>query len=109
MKTLILSINALVFSKFYYCSTIWSNSSKKNVAKLQKVPNFAARIVTGTKKFDHITPSLKQLNGLPVYYMLQFRDTVMVYKCINEMVPSYSCRHVVYASNKITINLYYII
>ena len=33
MKTLILLINALVFSKLYYCSTIWSNSSKKNIAK----------------------------------------------------------------------------
>ncbi len=50
MKTLIILINAFVFSKLYYCSAIWSNSSKKNVAKLQKVQNFAARIVTGTKK-----------------------------------------------------------
>ncbi len=92
MKTLILLINALVFSKLYYCSTIWSNSSKKNIAKLQKVQNFAARIVTGTKKFDHITPSLKQLNWLPVNYMLRFRDTVMAYKCVNGMAPSYLCR-----------------
>jgi hypothetical protein len=59
---------------------------------LQKVQNFAARIVTGTKKLDHITPSLKQLNWLPVNYMLRFRDTVMVYKCVNGMVPSYLCR-----------------
>ena len=92
MKTLNLLINALVFSKLYYCPTIWSNSSKKNIAKLQKVQNFAARIVTGTKKFDHITPSLKQLNWLPVNYMSRFRDTVMVYKCINGMVPLYLCR-----------------
>jgi hypothetical protein len=51
MKTLILLINALVnvFSKLYYCSTIWPNSPKKNIAKLQTVPNFAARTVTGTK------------------------------------------------------------
>jgi hypothetical protein len=56
--------------------------------KLQKVQNFAARIVTGTKKFVHITPSLKQLNWLPVNYMLRFRDTVMVYKCIYRF-PAY--------------------
>jgi hypothetical protein len=102
MKTLILLINALVFSKLYYCSTIWPNSSKKHIAKLQKVQNFAARIVTGTKKFDHITPSLKQLNRLPVNYMLRFRDTVMVYKCINGMVPSYLCR-ICFKQAKITI------
>ena len=91
-ETLVRIINALVFSKLYYCSTVWSNPSKKNIAKLQKVQNFAARKVTGKKKFDHITPSLKQLTWLPVSYMLRFRDTVMAFKCIRDMAPSYLCR-----------------
>ena len=91
-ETLVRMINALVFSKLYYCSTIWSNTSKKNIAKLQKVQNFAARIVSGKKKFDHITPSLIQLKWLPVSYMLRFRDTVMAFKCIRGMAPPYLCR-----------------
>ena len=86
-ETLVRMINALVFSKHYYCSTIWSNTSKKNIAKLQKVQNFAARIVSGKKKFDHITPSLMQLKWLPFSYMLRFRGTVMAFKCIRGMAP----------------------
>ena len=43
---------------------------RKILQNCKKFQNFAARIVTGTKKFDHITPSLKQLNWLPVNYML---------------------------------------
>lgn len=38
---------------------MWSNTSeKKNISKLQSVQNFAARIITKTRKFDHITPAL---------------------------------------------------
>ena len=74
-STLIVIINALVFCKLYYCSSVWANTSKKNIAKLQTVQNFSARIVTGTRKYDHITPVLQQLNWLPVSYMLQYKDT----------------------------------
>ena len=57
-KTLILIINSLIFSKMYYCSAVWSNTSQRNIVKLQAVQNFAARIVTGTRKYDHVTPVL---------------------------------------------------
>ena len=43
--TLSLIINALVFSKMYYCSSVWSNTSKKNISKLQSVQNFAAALL----------------------------------------------------------------
>jgi hypothetical protein len=48
-KTLILIILP-DFSKMYYCSAVWSNTSQRNIEKLQVVQNFAARIVTGTRK-----------------------------------------------------------
>ena len=58
-------LNSLVFSKLYFSSTVWSNTTKRNVAKLQQVQNFAARIVDNKKKFEHITPTLKALKWLP--------------------------------------------
>lgn len=88
-KSLLMAINALVFTKLYYCSTIWANTSKGNVKKLQSVQNFAARIVTGTRKFDHITPSLKQLLWLPVKVSLRYRDITLAFKCINGLAPEY--------------------
>ena len=57
--TLITIINSLVFSKLLYCSSVWANTTKKKVELLQTVQNFAARIVSGTRKFDHVTPILK--------------------------------------------------
>ena len=54
-------INAIVFSKLYYCSSVWSSTSACNVRKLQYVQNFAARIICNVKKYDHITPILRNL------------------------------------------------
>ena len=60
-RTLITIINSLLFSKLLYCSSVWANTTKKKIELLQTVQNFAARIVSGTRKFDHVTPILKQL------------------------------------------------
>ena len=88
-KTLILLIQSFVFSKMFYCSTVWSNTSKGNVHKLQLMQNFGARIVLGLRKYDHISLGLKSLNWLPVKDKLYLNDAVMVFKCINNLVPDY--------------------
>jgi hypothetical protein len=48
-----LIINALVMSKLYYCSTVWSNTSATNIKKLRAVQNFACGILTNTGRYDH--------------------------------------------------------
>ena len=90
-KILIIVINALVFSRMYSCSCVWTNTSKKNIAKLQNVQKFPSRIVTDTKKYDHITPVLVQLKWLPVCDMLRLRDAVLTFKCIKGLAPPYLC------------------
>ena len=59
--TLTIVVNCLVFSKLFYCSNAWSNTTKSNLDKVQKVQNFACRRVSGVKKFDHITPALRAM------------------------------------------------
>ena len=54
-------LNSLIFSKLFYCSTVWADTSKENLHKLQLVQNFAARVLTDTKNFDHISPVLREL------------------------------------------------
>ena len=81
-RALIIIINALVFSKLFYCSSVWSNTTQANLDKLQAVQNFACRILCGAKKFDHITPLLKGLRWLPIGKQLYFRFSVLVFKCM---------------------------
>ena len=54
--------------------------------------NFAARIVSGTGKFDHVTPILKQLQWLPIIKQLAVRDATMVFKFLNGLAPPYLCQ-----------------
>jgi hypothetical protein len=88
-ELLIIIINALVFSKLFYCSSVWSSTSGKNIKKLQYIQNFAARIISGHRKYDHVTPILKELHWIPVKEHLYHRDAVLAFKCMNGMVPEY--------------------
>ena len=47
--------------KIFYCLSLSASATKKNIGRLQKVQTFAARVATGARKFDHTTPTLKQL------------------------------------------------
>ena len=75
--TLKLIIESLVLSKLFYCSSVWANTSDSNIKKLQLVQNFAVRIITGARKFDHITPHLHELEWLPVKDRLRYRDLLI--------------------------------
>ena len=90
-RTLERVINALVFCKLYYCSPVWSNTSKKNISKLQKVQNFACRIITGKRKFDHKTSVLRELRWLPVTSFLKYTLGVLAFKCVKGLAPIYLC------------------
>ena len=91
-RTLITIIDSLVFSKLLYCSSVWANTTKKNMELLQTVQNFAARIVSGTKEFDHVTPVLKRFQWLPIMKQLAVRDATMVFKCLNGLALPYLCQ-----------------
>ena len=95
-QTLLLLIKCFMFSKLFYCSILWSNTSKTNVHKPQLVQNFVARIILGLRKFDHISERLKSLlfRMLSVKDRLEINDAVMVFKCLNNLVPKYLCAKV---------------
>ena len=84
-KTLLLVINSFVFSKLLYCSTVWSNTSNSNIAKLQKVQNFAGRIILGLRKYDHISDGLRSLNWLPIKERLILNDATMMHNALTNL------------------------
>ena len=84
---LTLIIRSIVFSKLYYCSSVYANITASNISKLQAVQNFAARIIMKSRKFDHITPLLNELHWIPVKLHLLYRDAVLTFKCLNGTTP----------------------
>jgi len=49
----------------------------------------AARLITNTRKCEHITPVLQQLHWLPVRQRVQFEIAVLVYKALQDLVSAY--------------------
>ena len=88
-KTLLLLINNFVFSKLFYCSSVWGNTSKRKLHKLQLVQTFAARVVLGLRKSDHISQGRRSLRWLDVTEKVLFNDLVLAYKCVNGLAPDY--------------------
>ena len=68
---------------------MWANCSKLNVDKLQSVQNFACRIVSGIRKYDHVTPELQRLRWLPVSSQLYYRNAILAFKCMYGRAPEY--------------------
>ena len=61
----------------------------KALNKLQLVLNMAARILTRTKQFDHITLVLASLHWLPVKATADFKILLLTYKALQGLAPTY--------------------
>ena len=86
-------IHAFVTSRLDYCNTMLYRINNYQLQKIQSVQNAAARLITGTKKFDHITPVLHNLHWLPVEKRIQFKIILLtyMYKIISGKCPDYLC------------------
>lgn len=51
-------IHAFISSRLDYCNAVYLGASQSLISKLQLVQNVAARLLTNTRKRDHITPVL---------------------------------------------------
>ncbi|XP_068573506.1 uncharacterized protein, partial [Cebidichthys violaceus] len=82
-------VHAFIFSRLDYCNGVFTGLCKKSTRKLQLIQNAAARVLTKTKKVDHITPVLRSLHWLPVQQRIDFKILLLVYKALNGLGPKY--------------------
>jgi len=81
-------VYAFISSRLDYCNALYSGSSKGNIRRLQLIQNAAARLLTGSKRSDHITPTLAALHWLPVSFRIDFKIW-LVFKAVNGQAPAY--------------------
>ena len=70
-------------------ATLLCGISDGLIQHLQSVQNAAARLVTGARRRDHITPVLRHLHWLPVRQRVDFKIAVLVYKSLHGLTPPY--------------------
>ena len=80
-------IQAYVMSKIDYCSSLLYGIPDKLLNRIQRIQNYAARVVLRLHKFSHITPALAIQHWLPVNRRIDFKIALLVYKALNGQAP----------------------
>ena len=62
-------------------------STKKNLNRLQKILNFATRVIFGRRKFDHVTDLREKLNWMPPEFMYKLQTMATARKAIHYGEP----------------------
>ena len=53
------------------------------------VQNAAARLLSGARKYHHISPILAVLHWLPIQFLVDFKVLMLTYKALNGLGPRY--------------------
>ena len=82
-------VHAFVSSHLDYCNSLLAGLPNSHIAPLQRIQNTAARLVTRTKRTEHITPILQSLHWLPIQQRISFKILLLVFKIIHKLAPAY--------------------
>lgn len=83
-------VQSLVLSLMNYCISIWGCTNKTLINSVQKMQNFAAKIVIGgARKYDHVSPILKELEWLTVIDKYNLEKCAIVYRSVKGLYPDW--------------------
>ena len=80
---------AIVSARLDYCNSILYGTSIANINKLQRVQNSLARVVSGCRRYDHITPVRKSLHWLPISERIIYKIASITFKSKQTGQPAY--------------------
>ena len=83
------SVHAFVTSKLDNCNALLYGFPEYKIQRLQYVLTSASRLVTLSRKHDHISPVLMELHWLPVQQRVEFKILLFTYEVVNGMAPAY--------------------
>ena len=94
--------HAFVMSRVDYCNVVFAGAPKSTTNKLQRVMNAAARVVSGSRKYDR---GLTQLLHVEVHWLdvpgrTKYKLSMMMRRCLNGTAPQYLAAHCVPASRQ---------
>ena len=82
-------IQSLVTSRFDYANSLLYGLPNNTLQRLQRTQNNAARLVTKTKRREHITPVLKELHWLKINERIEFKVIILAHQALYGSAPDY--------------------
>ncbi len=82
-------VHAFMTSRLDYCNALLGGCPVSSINKLDIAHNAAARVLTRSRKYDHITPILQSLHWLPIKFRISYKIFLLAYKALNYLAPAY--------------------
>ena len=82
-------VSAFVLSRINYCSSLLFGFAHDVTFHLQRILNYAARVILRLPRSSSITTHLKSLNWLPVKVRSTYQIACLCYHCHSSTAPSY--------------------
>ena len=86
-STMLTIIQGLVISRVLYCLTVYGVCNSGQLKRIQKLLNFAARVLSGRRKFDHVGDVLDRLNWLTAEHMYSYHGLSLLKRMIVTSQP----------------------
>ena len=88
-RTTEILVHAFITSKFDMGNSLLYGINRKQLSRLQRLQNTAARLISLTSKHCHITPVLQDLHWLPISSRIKYKLVLFIYKIIHSSAPEY--------------------
>ena len=82
-------VSAFVFSRIDYCNSLLFGSTHDVTSHLQRIQNYAARVILRLPKSSSITTHIKSLNCFPVKVRSTYKIACLCYHCHSSTAQSY--------------------
>lgn len=82
-------VASLVITRLDYGNAVLGGLPRRLLDRLQSVLNAAARMIFSSRKFDHVTPLLRDLHWLRMPERIEYKLAVLTYRSLHGMAPSY--------------------
>ena len=82
-------VSAIALSRIEYCNSLLFGSTHDVTSHLQRIQNYAARVILRLSKSSSLTTHLKSLHWLPVKVRSTYKIACLCYHCHSSTAPSY--------------------
>ena len=87
-------VTALAVSHIRYCLSVYGSGSSRNLQAIQKLLNFAARVIAGKRKFDHVTDVRDRLGWLDSSQLFHYQSLCLLDKVLSSGQPECIARQI---------------
>ena len=82
-------VHAFISSRIDFCNSLLIGLPAYQLNRLQKIQNHAARLISSSNRFDHITPILYKLHWLPLQFRIYFKLILFAHRSVYRSGPDY--------------------